>query len=128
MTNAEIITPYFKPEEFQCDGKPALSKMNPAFLEKLMRLRDKCGFAFTLNSTYRTAEKNKRVGGSPDSMHLQGRAVDIAVSGGRSRWEIVKHAVEIGLSVGIMENAVHIDDRESPVLFHYYANYRRNPA
>ncbi len=125
MTNEEIIAPYFKPSEFTSDGKPALANMNPAFLRKLVTLRERCAFAFLLTSTYRSPAKNKRVGGAQNSMHLLGRAADIACSGGRVRWEIVRHATEMGLSVGIMENAIHVDDRESPVCFHYYDNYRR---
>lgn len=125
MTNEEIIAPYFKPAEFVSDGKPALAAMNPDFLRKLVTLRERCDFAFLLTSTYRSPAKNKRVGGAQNSMHLLGRAVDIATAGGRSRWELVRHATEMGLSVGIMENAIHIDDREGPVLFHYYEHYRR---
>lgn len=125
MTNSEIIAPYFKPTEFTCDGKPALENMNPAFLEKLVRLRDRCGFAFVLNSTYRSPSKNKRVGGAQNSMHVQGRAVDIMCISGAARWEIVRHATEMGLSVGIMERAIHVDDRETPICFHYYDKYTR---
>lgn len=125
MTNEELITPYFKPSEFTCDGKVVLENMDAKFLAKLVTLRERCGFPFTLNSSYRTPAKNKRVGGATDSMHLQGRAVDIAVSGAISRWELIRHATSMGLSVGIMENAIHIDDRAQPVAFHYYSNYTR---
>lgn len=123
MSNAEIIAPYFKPTEFVCDGKPALENMSAAFLQKLVRLRGLCGFSFVLTSTYRSPSKNKRVGGAQNSMHLQGRAVDIMCISGAARWEIIRHATEMGLSVGVMERAIHVDDRESPVIFHYYDKY-----
>ena len=125
MSNAEIISPYFKPTEFTCDFKPALDNMTPVFLEKLVRLRDRCGFPFVLTSTYRSPAKNKRVGGAQNSMHLQGRAVDIMCISGAARWEIIRHATEMGLSVRVMERAIHVDDRESPVIFHYYDKYAR---
>lgn len=125
MTNTEIISPYFKPEEFKCDGKTVLDNMDAGFLAKLVTLRERCGFPFVLNSSYRTPAKNKNVGGATDSMHLRGRAVDIAVSGAISRWELIRHATSMGLSVGIMENAVHVDDRPQPVAFHYYDKYTR---
>ena len=125
MSNAEIISPYFKPTEFTCDFKPALDNMTPVFLEKLVRLRDRCGFPFVLTSTYRSPAKNKRVGGAQNSMHLQDRAIDIMCISGAARWEIIRHATEMGLSVGVMERAIHVDDRESPVIFHYYDKYAR---
>jgi uncharacterized protein YcbK (DUF882 family) len=124
MKNAEIIAPYFKPDEFKCDGEPCLENMDPNFLGKLVELRERCGIPFILNSTYRSPAKNRQVGGAPDSMHLLGRAVDIHVPGGAARWLIVQQATHMGLSVGIMEKAVHVDDRSGPVMFHYYDKYR----
>lgn len=40
-------------------------------------LREKWGKPITVNSGYRCTELNKKVGGVPTSMHLQGRAADI---------------------------------------------------
>ena len=65
------------------------------------------------------------VGGSRHSMHLTGRAVDIPVKSGTERAKIIRAALSLGLSVGIMENAIHIDDRDDQILFHYYENYTR---
>jgi hypothetical protein len=39
-----------------------------------------------VSSTYRSTERNRAVGGAPNSYHLVGRAIDIA------RWPHVKHA------------------------------------
>lgn len=111
---------YFEPEEFLMSGKVVFDQMDAGFLEKLDECRHLAGVPFKITSCYRTPEHNRRVGGSPGSMHLKGRAVDIPVSGGVDRWQIVKAAVTLGLSVGVMRDAVHLDDRETPIVFHYY--------
>jgi uncharacterized protein YcbK (DUF882 family) len=123
MTNSEIVAPFFKPAEFNLDGVPVIDKMNSAFLLIIVELRRRCGFPFVLNSTWRSAEKNRKVGGAKDSMHLKGRAVDIAVGNGTQRAILLKMALEMGLSVGIMVNAVHVDNREDQTAFHYYDKY-----
>jgi uncharacterized protein YcbK (DUF882 family) len=101
-------------------GRDVSDHMNPEFLIKLDTCRDMCGFPFVVTSSYRSPEDNRRVGGSPGSMHLKGRAVDIRVSDGAMRWAVVKAAISLGLSVGVMRDALHLDDREGPIVFHYY--------
>lgn len=111
---------YFTAADFKEDGRDVSDRMNADFLIKLDTCRHLCGFPFVVTSSWRSPEKNRRVGGSPGSMHLKGRAVDIRVSDGAQRWKVVQAAVSLGLSVGIMQNAVHLDDREGPIVFHYY--------
>jgi len=79
---------------------------------------------FKITSSFRTKAKNKAVGGAGNSMHLLGRAVDIAATTGTVRAKIVNAALSLGLSVGVMENAIHIDNREEQTLFHYYAKHK----
>jgi hypothetical protein len=105
------------------DGTPVYSKMNDAFLLKLDECRHLCGISMSISSSYRTRKKNMIVGGSPSSYHLHGRAVDILISSGSERAKIIGVALGLGLSVGIMENALHLDDRPDQVVFHYYAKY-----
>lgn len=111
---------YFSEADFREDGRDVSDRMNADFLIKLDTCRHLCGFPFIVTSSWRSPEKNRRVGGSPGSMHMKGRAVDIRCTDGAQRWQIVKAAVSLGLSVGIMQNAVHLDDREGPIVFHYY--------
>ena len=105
------------------DGNNVFHKMNPAFLQLLDKCRELAGVPFVITSSYRSPSKNRRVGGSVGSMHLYGRAVDIECPDGATRWKIVKAAMSLGLSVGVMRSALHLDNREFPVMFDYYPRY-----
>ena len=45
----------------------------------LQPLRDTMGKAITINSGFRSAELNRKVGGQKNSQHLKGEAADIAI-------------------------------------------------
>lgn len=122
---------YFTPDEFLMDGQPVFHKMHPLMIYLLVELRKRTGLVMILNSTYRSPEKNKRVGGSSKSRHLGGQAVDFRVTNGEDRAKFIKEALNLGLSVGVMRNAIHIDirafdtpnlkfDESKQILFHYY--------
>lgn len=116
---------YFNPEEFTMDGKTVFQQMDAGFLSLLDECRHIAGVSFKITSSFRTKAKNKAVGGSPNSMHLFGRAVDIVAADGVTRMKIARAALSLGLTVGVMENAVHLDNRDEQILFHYYAKYKR---
>ena len=99
------------------------NKMDTDFLEKLDECRHRSGVVMSPSSSYRTRKKNKDVGGSPASLHLLGRAVDVPVASASDRAKIIQAALSLGLSVGIMENALHLDDRAEQIVFHYYDKY-----
>lgn len=105
------------------DGKPVFDKMDVAFLLKLDTCRDLAAVPFKITSSYRSPEKNRRVGGAPGSMHLKGRAVDIECPDGATRAVIMKAALTLGLSVGIMRDALHLDNRDPQIVFDYYTRY-----
>lgn len=107
------------------DGLPVFDKMQPEFLALLDECRHIAGVPFKITSSYRTPEKNRAVGGSPTSMHLRGRAVDIACTSGRMRARVMRAALGLGLTVGVMKTALHLDNRsvDSPIVFDYYAKY-----
>jgi len=110
---------YFKEEEFIMGGENVFDKMDTAFLLKLDLLRGKVGFPLSITSSYRSIEYNKTIHGAPRSMHLKGRAVDLHCKDAIKRAKIVKEALFYGLSVGASNNFVHVDNRETQMLFCY---------
>jgi uncharacterized protein YcbK (DUF882 family) len=108
---------YFEESEFRMGGMVVFDMMDTTFLNKLDELRGLCGFPFVLNSTYRSPEYNFRIGGAPNSKHMEGIAADIQCIGSTPRSKLVKHALNLGLTVGVYKNFVHVDDREHQIMF-----------
>lgn len=80
---------HFQANEF---SNPAL--VDGAFLAWLDAVRHTAGVPFKLTSDARTPEHNTKVGGSPGSLHVLGRAVDFVLRSWdrESLWKVV-HAV-----------------------------------
>ncbi len=113
------LTKNFSKKELQC---PCCGKieMNNELLQKLQSLRDEVGFSLTINSGFRCAKHNKEVGGSPNSQHLLGKAVDISIKGlnGEQRHLLLKSAFRLEFhGVGVYSNFLHLDLRKNPVFF-----------
>lgn len=111
--------PNFKREEFAHGGP----EMSPIFMSKLQAARliarneaHKLGLSdvpFIISSGSRSIERNRRVGGKPDSPHLYGRACDIGYTGSRECYLIVKSLLLAGFTrIGISKNFIHVDDGE----------------
>lgn len=106
------LTAHFTREELQCDCCKQ-APMESAFLARLEEFRVKWGKPMNITSGYRCQKENERVGGVPGSMHLRGRAVDVAVSP-LDRYAFVKLAYDVGFTgIGIGKNFIHVDDREN---------------
>lgn len=105
------ISKNFKLKEFECKDGSHLVKVDDELLQKLQKLRNRIKKPIIINSGFRTEEWNKKVGGSPRSQHLQGKAVDIRVYGIKTT-ELAKYAEEIGFDgIGIYKNFIHVDVR-----------------
>ena len=108
----------FKANEFSCKGKGCCSKIliDEKLVVYLQKIRDHFGATVTINSAYRCATHNKKVGGSSNSYHTKGQAADIVVKGVKPS-EVAKYAESIGvLGIGLYETKkdgyfVHIDPR-----------------
>lgn len=76
-----ILTNNFEISEFACnDGTPVPSSLEAnvqLLADNLQVLRDYIKEPIRVNSGYRHPEYNKRIGGKPNSMHLQAKAADI---------------------------------------------------
>lgn len=110
---------HFEPSEFKQNITIVFDKMDINLLNNLDSLRELCGFSLTINSSYRSPEYNKQIGGAINSMHILGRAVDLHCTDAIKRGVIVKHALNLGFSVGIAKSFIHIDNRDTQLIFTY---------
>ncbi len=104
----------FKVREFVCNDGSDPIFISPELVEVLQKIRDHFGKPVNINSGFRTASYNKKVGGATYSQHLYGTAADIRISGVSPK-NIAAYA-ETLLSnkggIGTYRDFVHIDVRE----------------
>ena len=125
---SKIELKHFKPSEFRMGQVNVFDKMDTVFLMQLDKLRDNINQPISITSSYRDKEYNKQIGGVKSSFHLKGRAVDIVCPTSHYRALVMKEALNLGLSVGVMNNALHLDNRDIQVVFHYYPRYGNSLA
>jgi uncharacterized protein YcbK (DUF882 family) len=69
---------------------------------------------FKINSGYRTAGHNRKVGGVKASSHTLGLAADIHCTDSRNRAHIVSALMEVGFNrIGIAPTFIHVDNDPS---------------
>ena len=111
----EKLTANFKVKEFACkDGSDPIF-IAPELVEILQKIRTHFGKSVTINSGFRTATYNKKIGGATYSQHLYGMASDIVVKGVKPK--VVAEYVETLMpnkgGIGIYSTFVHVDVRET---------------
>jgi uncharacterized protein YcbK (DUF882 family) len=85
-------------------------KMDSNFLDKLDEAREYSNIPFLINSAYRTPEHNESVGGTSNSSHLKGLAVDIKATDSRTRFLILDALLAVGFSrIGVADSFIHVD-------------------
>lgn len=104
VDGATNLTDNFKVREFACKDGSDVVFINCMIPIICQAVRNWFGVAFTPNSAYRTESHNKAVGGSANSYHLTGRAVDIPTPKGHTVEELhsfldklLGNSCEIGL-------------------------------
>lgn len=81
----------------------------PKLIEKLLELEAKYGAPLWINSGYRCAAHNAKVGGAPRSMHLLGKAVDLATKKADQE-RLIALAISLGWGgVGRGKTFTHLD-------------------
>jgi uncharacterized protein YcbK (DUF882 family) len=106
---------YFKIEDFACK-ETGENEISVDFIHALDQLRAACNFPFIVTSGYRSKEHSVEKRKAKAGTHASGIAADIRVSGGAQRLAIVKHALAMGMSVGVAKTFVHVDIRKTPAM------------
>ena len=103
----------FKVKEFACkDGSDSII-IDSDLVIVLQKIRDHFGKAVTINSAYRNATYNKKIGGASKSQHVYGKAADIVVSG-VSPEKVAQYAEYLMPSkggIGLYPAFTHVDVR-----------------
>jgi uncharacterized protein YcbK (DUF882 family) len=83
--------------------------MDATLLRKLQMLRDNAAEPLVITSGYRCPKHNAAIGGSANSYHMKGMAVDIACDGKDKarRYKLVKLALALDFG-GVEVSGVHI--------------------
>jgi uncharacterized protein YcbK (DUF882 family) len=117
------LTENFSLHEFDCnDGTPVPDELLhnvESLAGQLQILRDYLKEPVRINSAYRHANYNKRIGGAPDSMHVRAMAADITVKSKTPKQ--VKAIIERLIKakklkfggIGLYAGFVHVDIREA---------------
>lgn len=100
---------HFTPKELASRGDGSLLVDHDA-ISRLEAMREIIGRPMVINSAYRDPLHNARVGGSPMSMHKQGRAFDISLRGHIKR-ELIDAAKAVGFTgLGVRyKTFIHVD-------------------
>lgn len=97
--------------ELMCKGTGSL-RVHYETMDKLQRLRYMYGGSIRIDSYYRSAEHNAKVGGAEASLHLTGRAVDTPLLNGNlaGRMKLIHLATVCGFrGFGLYETFTHMD-------------------
>jgi len=74
------LTKNFKLSEFECHDGNHEVLIDPVLLTNLQMLREMLAKPIFIAAAYRNEAHNRAIGGSPNSQHMSGKAVDIKVA------------------------------------------------
>ena len=101
--------------EFACRDGSDLILIDTELVKILQKIRDRFDTAVTINSAYRTAAYNKKIGGVAGSQHTLGTAADITLGKIEPRTvaEYGEFLMPKSGGIGLYNGFVHIDVRKS---------------
>lgn len=105
------VSKNFKVHEFACKNGNKTVKIDLELVRRLQLVRDYLKTPLLINSAYRTPSHNKRVGGNAYSLHLWGKAVDLAIPQGVTKKQLEAACRKCGLYVYKEDGWVHADTR-----------------
>jgi uncharacterized protein YcbK (DUF882 family) len=95
-------------------------EMNEETLSKFYALEKEHG-KLIITSASRCKYHNEKVGGSSNSYHLSGRAIDVKVKSGIEMAKICLLAIKHGFNgIGISKGFIHLDTRTGPLVIFGY--------
>jgi len=110
---------YFSPDEFDTKDindvpipNSGRDNMNKDFVIRLEKARKIAGIPFVITSGYRNKEHNRREGGTEDSAHLTGYAVDIRATNSRERFLILSALFSVRfnrIGINFKKGFIHVD-------------------
>ena len=102
---------YFNYSEFDSpDVQGSGQMMDNTLLEMLDEVRDKFDKPIHINSGFRTPAHNEAVGGTENSSHLKGLAVDINCNTSKDKFDLVNCLLDVGFNrIGIANTFIHAD-------------------
>lgn len=114
---AKKLSTNFTVKEFACSDGSDTVLVAPRLVMVLQSIRSRFGQPVTINSAYRTPQKNAAVGGAAQSQHCYGTAADIAVKGVAPA-KVAACARELmpdwgGVGIYERQGFTHVDVRET---------------
>ena len=110
-----MLTPHFARAEFacKCELNCGCDTVDHELLEVLEQLRDHYGLPVVITSAHRCQSHNVFVGGTINSQHLLGRAVDFKIPGVDigDIWNHLEETYRDTLALGCYDTHIHMDTR-----------------
>lgn len=108
----EQLSPNFTVREFACKDGTDLILIDDELVNLLQQVRDHFQVPVTVNSAYRTAAYNAKIGGVKNSQHVLGMAADIVVKD-VTPIAVAQYAEYLGAKgIGLYSDFVHLDTRK----------------
>ena len=121
MSRAKLARNFYE-DEFTCKCGCGLNGISQSLVDLLQETRYEYGSSMVVTSGMRCPEWNKEVGGSENSSHLWGLAVDIEMTDPVLRYRMIRMMQKFFKRIGIAKNFIHVDvdyNKTNPVIWTY---------